>query len=158
MKDDQEKLNITTRIMRLLLWLSLIAGAGLIAASYWLFIPYGYGEQYYGVLSLLWLLVPASIFMVFTKISTKLLSASGAIGRTSIIQIVSAGVGIVLYFLLIRPYGIMGAALATSVSYLTGAGYSFYILNKAYGLQLRNWFVLQKSDVTWALSSFRKNK
>lgn len=154
-RDDQEKLDITTRITRLLFGFSICAGTFLIAVSYWLLIPYGYGPEYHGVMNLLLLLIPASIFMIFTKTTTKILSGSGNIAQTSMIQIISAGVGILCYIAFIRPFGTSGAAMATLVSYFTGAFYSFYILRKNYSLRLSRLILLDKSDIIWAVSCLK---
>lgn len=155
-ENEKNRVNLTTRISRLLLSSSIFISIGLFLFSKYIIIPFGYGIQYISSINILLLLIPGSIAMICTKVATKLLSGSAMILRSSQIQIISSTVGITLYFGLIPAFGSYGAAIGSSLAYLTGAVYSLYLLKKHFSITLNEFLILRMDDIYWMKDKFLK--
>ncbi|HRO07525.1 MAG: oligosaccharide flippase family protein [Bacteroidia bacterium] len=151
-----ERVHMTTRIARILLTLSFFVSLCLLLLSYYLIIPYGYGPDYYNSLSVLIILIPGSIMMIFTKVATKLLSGSAMIAKSSQIQIISAIVGVALYIFLIPFFGYYGAAIASSIAYIVGALCSLYLMKKYFSISFYDFAILRKDDMIWTKNKILK--
>lgn len=151
-KDINERINLTNKINRILIGLSFIVGILLFLATYYIVLPYGYGAAYDGVIVPLVLMIPGSILFIIAKVITKLLSGSGKIGATSTAMVVGSVMTIVFYLILIPKYGLIGAALGSSLGYISVSLACIYQYNKYYGRQFRNLFSITLADVQWLKS------
>lgn len=152
----EARVNMTNRISRILLSLSIFMSIGLLFISYYLIIPYGYGPEYSNSFTVLLLLIPGSIAMICTKVATKLFSGSAMILKSSQIQIISSLAGITLYFILIPLYGHYGAAIGSSIAYLSGALYTLYLLKKYFAVSSFNFMILKWEDLIWTRDKILK--
>lgn len=151
-----DRVGITTRIARILLSLSIFVSLCLLVTSYYFIIPFGYGSAYNNSFDVLMVLIPGSIMMIFTKVTTKLLSGSAMIAKSSQIQIISAIVGVTLYIILIPFFGYYGAAIASSIAYIVGALYSLYLMKKYFSISFYDFAILRKDDMIWTKNKILK--
>lgn len=151
-----DRVVMTTRIARILLSLSIFVSLCLLLLAYYFIIPYGYGSAYNNSFDVLVVLIPGSIMMIFTKVTTKLLSGSAMIVKTSQIQIISSIVGVTLYIILIPLFGYYGAAIASSIAYAVGAFCSLYFLKKYFSISFYDFAILRKDDMNWTKDKILK--
>lgn len=155
-KDLEKKVNITYKINRLLLLATFGSSIILTLATYYIFLPYGYGDKYQSVFLPFLILVPGTVFYVVTKVITKILSGSGLIGVTSMVTVSGSLVSICLYFLLIPKYGMIGASLASSIGYISISIFSLFYFKKYIKYQISPFFEFSKDDFIWAYQMIRK--
>lgn len=148
-KDINERINLTNKINRILIGLSVVIGVLLFIGTYFIILPYGYGKAYDGVVMPLLLMIPGSILFIIAKVITKLLSGSGKIGATSTAMVIGSLMTILFYFLLIPRYGLIGAALGSSLGYISVSLACIYQYNKHFGIQIKNLFAITLADIHW---------
>jgi O-antigen/teichoic acid export membrane protein len=126
-------------------------------------LPYGYGENFLGASTPFLLLLPGTILFITQKVLSKLLSGNGHIGLTSKAAIAGSCVSVGLYCILIPLYGIVGAAIASSIGYTAMSIFTFYYANRVFDLSIYSLFVPNRDDLkrlqqyyTQLSSKFRK--
>ncbi|HMR88669.1 MAG TPA: oligosaccharide flippase family protein [Saprospiraceae bacterium] len=154
--DIEKKLEITYKINRLLLSLTFVFSIFLTLGTFFIIIPYGYGDKYVTALIPFLVLIPGTIFYVVTKVITKILSGSGLIGVSSKVIVSGSLISILLYFLLIPRYGMIGAALASSLGYITISFFSLYYFKRYIKQSIFPFFNFCKADFIWAYQMIRK--
>jgi O-antigen/teichoic acid export membrane protein len=120
-------------IRRTCLWVIILSGVGgvLLAAAAPMIIRYGFGQSYLSSLSALWLLLPGMVAVSVTVITTPFFL--GKLGKPhlgALVAGVSLASNIVLNVMLIPKWGINGAAIASTGSYLLATGINLYLFNK----------------------------
>ncbi len=155
-KDLPKQIRITKKIHSLLFYTILITSLFFTSLCYYFIIPILYGVEYTGAMTPFLFLIPGTVLMTTTKVMSKLLSATGHIFKTSIIQVNSSIVSIVLYILLIPSYDFIGAAFASSVGYIFGTLLSLYYFKSFYKQSILPLFYLNKEDVLWSFYSIKK--
>jgi len=93
-----------------------------------------FGKEYAAAALPLVILVAGYILYSLTYTSTNILSMAKKTKLILIITIILAGSNILLNFLLIPPYGVNGAAVATSVSYIFGSLFYLFFGRKLIGV------------------------
>lgn len=58
--------------------------------------------------------------------------------------------------ILVDQYGMIAAAIVSTLGYALNLTYSLYIFHKHYGLNIRSFFSFRKSDYDWVLMMFQK--
>jgi stage V sporulation protein B len=109
-------------------------------------IPQLYGEVFTGAVIPLWILLPGVVMLSQARIIYSYLNGCGKPGATTISSLFSLVITVLLDFILIPKYGIIGAALASSCAYAIEfivAAYLFIHYSPSY---LKEVFVLQRSD------------
>jgi O-antigen/teichoic acid export membrane protein len=155
-KDLKKRVDITYKINRLLLLITFGTSIFLTLATYYIFLPYGYGDKYQSAFLPFLILIPGTVFYVVTKVITKILSGSGLIGVTSKVTVSGSLVSICLYFLLIPKYGMIGASLASSIGYISISIFSLIYFKKYIKHSLFPFFNFCKADFIWAYQTMRK--
>jgi O-antigen/teichoic acid export membrane protein len=125
----------------------------LIVCKFWI-IPYITGTEYSSAFTYMLLLAPGILIFISSKIITKLYSASGEVHWTSKITIFGSIISVVCYLLLIPPYGPYGAAIASSIGYISISLAGIYLMHKHYQIQPSEYYNLQKSDLFWFRQRF----
>lgn len=148
-QDPKERINITIKMNRTLLYISTFVGLGLALVSYYIIIPLGYGQAYSGAIVPLLILIPGSVLFIIAKVTTKLLSGSGHIAATSTAMVVGSTITIILYFILIPKYDIIGAALASSLGYVAVSAACLYQYHKHFRKDLSSLFLFRMDDFIW---------
>jgi O-antigen/teichoic acid export membrane protein len=105
------------------------------------------GREFAGMLGALVCLLPGTIATSVGYVVHSDLAARGAVGRSFISNMVSLAANIGLNVVLIPRYGIVGAAIASSLAYLLNALIACGFFAAIHGLPLRELFIVRGSDV-----------
>lgn len=151
-KNDHEKVEISYKINRILLTVTLLISIVLFFVTLYLLIPYGYGNEYKEAIIPFVILIPGSIIYITAKVVTKTLSGSGLIAATSKATILGSLISIVLYIVLIPLYGMIGAAIASSIGYIAISIACLYQFKRNFSFSVKPFFTFNKKDIKWALS------
>lgn len=90
---------------------------GVIAASATWAVPFLFGSQYHAAVKMVWLLAPGGAFLAIGLTASDLLRARGMPGTVALSQGLAMIATVVLLWLLLPPYGAVGAAVTSSVAY-----------------------------------------
>ncbi len=130
----------------------------------WL-IPLLYGPAYEEAYSPMMILLPGMfVYMASRRVVNKFLSANGHPEMSSKVEGIGALMGMTGYLLFIPFWGVLGAALASTVAYITSTLAAHHYLRKLLAERERpNLFFVSVSDVHWLVKSlqvvlFRKSK
>jgi O-antigen/teichoic acid export membrane protein len=131
----EEANRLTAQVCRHTMLLTAAACLALYLAGPWavLFLN---GEKFRGSVMPMNLLLPGVLASVLNRVLSKYLSGIGKPNLNSAASIVALVVNIPLLYLLIGPYGVNGAALATSIAYIVN------------GI-LMLWFFARESGTPW---------
>jgi O-antigen/teichoic acid export membrane protein len=110
----------TCLIIRHVLLISVVSGA-LVALVSPFAIPLLFGGRFAGSVQAIWWLLPGTIGLSVGKVAASDLAGRGKTLYSSIFSLISLIVTVALDFTLIPRMGIQGAALASSVAYLTNS-------------------------------------
>jgi O-antigen/teichoic acid export membrane protein len=95
------------------------------------------GSQYGGAgLEFALLALGNAILSIWSLLSLSLISQHGAAWTTAVLQVLGAGLGLVMYVSLIPAYGGVGAAIASAVTYLVLTGAAAVVFARRAGLRL----------------------
>jgi O-antigen/teichoic acid export membrane protein len=101
----------------------------------------------------LFVLLPGVVAISVTKVVSGYVAGLGLTGRTSVVNVLAFLVNVVLNLLLIPRYGIIGAALASLVSYtLSSIVYSVMAARLA-GARARDFWLPRSTDVKFAVAT-----
>lgn len=115
----------------------------------WL-IPFLYGEEYNSAFLPMLIMLPGMfVYAASRRIINKFLGANGMPGKMSIVQGVGAVTGLVLYLILIPVYDIVGAAIGSTVAYLTSSAAAFYFFYRIVPFGSVNMFRVTFKDIRW---------
>lgn len=133
---DAERL---TRIRQSLRWVSVASAVTLvvIAASAEWFLPFIFNDKFEGAVRPLLLLLPGAFATDVTQVYTTALSSFNRPEDGSKAQIASAIATAIGLLVLIRPYGIDGAAITTSIAYWVALLVSMFYWRRLKGQVLR---------------------
>jgi len=148
-QDVQSSLVLIARLHRLVIVFSLFALMLLTLATYYFIIPYFLGAAFEQLMLPLILLIPGTLFLISTKIFTKLFSATGHVHWTSKISIFGALISIIAYLILIPIWGMEGAAMASSIGYFCLSLAGWLLLFKNYKIRFLDFFSIQSEDWIW---------
>ncbi len=126
----------------------------LAAVSPWL-VPLVFGEAYAATVAPLVLLLPGTVALVTTKMMTKFFGGSGMPGRSSMITAIGTVVGVAMFAALIPPFGIRGAAVATSMGYIATAVAAVVVFRRVVAPAKTRLFGVDRDDVRWLIAQFR---
>ena len=126
--DDRAEL--ACRVHRILL-VGMIAAAIALAVLARPLIQMAYGPKFVDAVWPLIILLPGTVAMTTAKVVTKFLSGSGQPGRSSLLVGVGAGVSVVIGMLLIPQFGMIGAALTSSIGYVVTGAAAVYAFSLA---------------------------
>lgn len=114
--DKKQRMELTAKVGRIVLMVSLILGLLLAIAIVYL-IPLFFGDAYNGTVQPLLIIIPGVLMMSIARIFANYFTASGRPEINSIVAIICTIVNLILNFILIPKLGIIGAASATTISY-----------------------------------------
>ena len=116
-QSDQDAAQFTCFVLRQLFLVSLLCGI-VIAALAPIFIPLFLGSQFKPSIAVIWWILPGTIALSMGKVACADLAGRGKNGYSSVFAFVCFAVTAVLDWTLIPRMGILGAALASSITYL----------------------------------------
>lgn len=139
--EDQKK-KLLARVHRVVVWLTCLSALPLVLVGFWL-ISWLYGHHFSGAYYVLICYLPGTVVYMGTRVMLQYFSASAQLNNMSYIQLVGIGVGLPLYYFLIPIYGVIGAALSSSVAYLLTNVVGFLLLAD---LRFSDMYLPRKSD------------
>lgn len=144
--DEAEAARTTPLVCRSTLLVSALAALGLGAVSPWLLEPL-FGPRFADSLKpLLWLL-PGTVALAGSKILTSYIFSQGHPGTNSLITVASLLVTLAADFALIPPFGVSGAAVASSLAYGTHFGLSLLAYRRLSGGSVWEAVVVRGDDL-----------
>ena len=121
-----------------------------------LIILFLYSSKFIDAYILLIVLLPGSIFLGINQMVTSSLTGKGIPS----VQSIAAGLGFIMTllfdFVLIPEIGVLGAAIASSISYISMGLTSMYFLNKYEHIPISNLFIFEKADFILVNSRLKK--
>lgn len=148
------------KIIRLLSFSLIFIFTTLAVISFYL-IPLVFSEKFRPSIYPFLLLLPGVILFCYSKILSSYFIAKDMIEVNTYSSILITAVNIIFNFLLIPKFTIYGAAIATTLAYLTGAVYhlnKFKILSK---ISFKNLLIVKQSDIDFLkplLLKFKKSE
>lgn len=144
-RSTEEGLPLYARAQRITFVLTTIAALALAILAYPL-IYLMYGNAFTAAAWVVVLYTPGLIFQVAARVSIKFYAGQGKPLKNSLVYIAGILVGMPFYFWLIPKYGINGAAIASSIAYLSAFAFSFWQLNRDYGVSIGSILIPQRED------------
>jgi len=127
---------------------NVVAGvAGLAFISAGALFPLVYGDAFAGSVTSFRILLPGMLFSCATKIFVAYLLARNFVHVTLVASLVGAICTLVLDIWLIPIWGIIGASIATALSYLATFAYVYYRSAPLLGVRGRHYFALSRRDI-----------
>lgn len=149
MKEQNEQLKLLYRVHRILFSFCLLFAVIWMVIVYFFIIPFIFPAGFEGLMIVFIILLPGTVFIVSSKMITKLLSTTGRVWDTTLISLMGTIVCILLYFLLIPVFGEQGAAAASSLGYMTMSIAALFTLKKKYQVRFKEFFVPVNEDYYW---------
>lgn len=137
---------LTFLVARFVLWSSLLAALGLFLAAN-VFVRVVYGTEFTAAARPLVLLLPGTAAMSFSKVLTRLTTGKGHPQANSFAAAISFVVNIVALYLLLPTWGIAGAALASSITYLLFTFVMLTYLRLVMKLPISYNFIFRRTDL-----------
>lgn len=145
-KSDKEASNRSAKLLRLS-WIPLL----IVSTVFWLgaplFVQILYGEAFVLAGNVIRLLLPGIVVMVLFKILNADLAGRGKPLFALRIYVVTLVMNVILNVILIPQYGINGAAVASTFSYITGAVIFSIAYHRYTGLPYKQLFIMNKEDI-----------
>ncbi len=139
----------TARLCRLLTFFGLIGGVGVALLAPWV-LPLIAGPTFSASVPLLWALLPGIVLFMVEKVVSADLTGRGYLKYASYGSLIAFSSTMVLDLLLIPRYGVMAAAVSSSVVYIAE---TIYLLNRfvaVSGVRYRDLFLFTWSDLRLA--------
>lgn len=144
-KSDKEQMELYAKTQRLT-FLVTTAAALVLALLSIPIVKILYGEPFIEAATVMIFYTPGLIFQVAARLSAQFYAGVGKPLKNALIYISGILVGLPFYFLLIPTYGMIGAAIASSISYLAAFGFSFWQINRDYKLSIGAVLIPRKAD------------
>lgn len=141
----REALVIYARAQRVTFIITLIISLCLAVVAYPLILVL-YGSEFLAAAAVVFLYAPGVVFQVAAKLSIRFYAGQGKPLKNSLVYLIGILVSLPFYFWLVPLYGINGAAIASSIAYLTAFMFSFYQIHREFGVRLYDLLVFKKDD------------
>lgn len=151
---EETRRRLTPIVARHVLWLTLAPAAGLAVLAPW-FVTLLYGDAFADAALPLQLLLPGVVVWNVSRILTSDLGGRGRPGLSSMVDAAGLVLNIGLNLAMIPPLGIVGAALASSVSYTVTTVAKALIYSGVAGVPWWHLFVPVRGDVERLLGGRR---
>ena len=142
---DQGASEFTCRLLRQVLLLSVVMGLGIALAAP-VAIPLVFGSRFGPSVRVIWWILPGTVALSAGKVACADLTARYKNGYAAAFSIVELGVTVALDLLLIPRTGIVGAAIASSASYLVFSVLIVAALRHELGVHWRDLFIPTFAD------------
>ena len=128
---------------------SLLAAAAVVAYAGFgtLVILYAYGDAFRPALEPMLILLPGMWFLGTGNVVASDLGGRGRPGTSSALAALAAGLTLVLDLILIPPYGVTGAAIASVCAYAVYGVVSLVVLSRVAGIPVRDLVVPRRDDL-----------
>ncbi|MDN5201644.1 oligosaccharide flippase family protein [Fulvivirgaceae bacterium BMA10] len=146
MSSDKDKTHLTAMVSRHIFNLSCIGALITGLLSFW-FIPLIFGNSFEGSIAPFLYLLPGIAFGAVSKIISNDFSGKGKPEINTYVAVFLLTENIILNIILIPKLGLVGAALATSITYSTNAIVKIIIFAKINKVRVSNCLFLRGSDL-----------
>ncbi len=153
-KENDERVFILARTHRIIFTVCVFLALAWLLLIRFIVLPFVLNGPYGEVLPLLVILVPGTLFLVSSKMVTKLLSSTGQVIYTTRITVIGSAVSVLLYFLLIPLSGPYGAAIASTLGYGVLALAGWVVIRQRYVCKFREFFIPKSSDWVWIAGKY----
>jgi len=150
-KEIKEALILYAKAQRIIIMITACMCLLLAILAYPL-ILFMYGRDFIQAAGVVALYAIGLIFQVAARLSIKFYAGIGRPLKISLIYIAGLIVSIPFYFLLIPKYGVFGAAIASSIAYISSFLFSYFQLNRDFNLPLSAIINFQKEDFVYLKS------
>lgn len=157
MTSTKNKNELTSAITRIMLFLSLLSGVVLYFCTEWI-INLLFGEAYLEATLTFQLLIPGVVLGSVSKVLANYLAGCGRPELNMYASIVVVLLNVGLNIILIPIYGIEGAAISTTVSYVMNFLIKIVIFSMISKLSIHHFLFIKVSDLTKLKKLLRKNK
>jgi O-antigen/teichoic acid export membrane protein len=137
---------LTSQLCRLTLFSSALGAVMLVAVAP-LLVHVIFGSDFSPAVSPLWVLLPGIVFDGCSRILTSFFVGRGLPMTSTRAAALVFFSNLLINLWLIPRLGIMGAALATTISYTLGAGYLFWSYHRLTGVSYLHMLVAQRNDL-----------
>lgn len=155
MSEAHQKAEDAARIMRLMLLLTLIMAMVLAIIAPWL-VTFLFGESFAPSLMPLWFLLPGIVMFCIANILCGYLAAIGKPQLNFLSALGGLSVTLTLDLILIPKTGIVGAAIASSVSYSISAVLALYFFMRESGQTFVHSVLLNMTDIKLTLEILKQ--
>ncbi|GLQ35975.1 hypothetical protein GCM10007939_22590 [Amylibacter marinus] len=145
--DDEDKGALTALLARMVLWLTGVSAAGLALVASPI-ISVLFGEEFADGVVVLYLLLPGVVVFSCARTLANDWAARGMVGVNLVLALVAFGVNAIANLLFIPMYGIYGAAIATSMTYVLVFVIRLGLLNKLSDVVWWAPIVLRRQDLS----------
>lgn len=143
--ERREGLNLYAKSTRITLFITLIICLALIAVGYPLILML-YGKAFSMAYLALVFYSPGIVFLVGARISIKFYAGIGRPLRNSLVYLFGFCISLPFYYLLIPKFGIIGAAISSSIAYFGAFLFSFFQIHKEYNVSIGDILIYKKED------------
>ena len=151
----EESLSLYTRTQRITFSLTTLAALVIIILAYPM-VYVMYGTAFADAAWVVVLYTPGLIFHMATRLTSNFFSGQGKPLKNSLVHSIGIAAGLPFYFWFIPKYGINGAAMASTISYIATFCFSFLQLNLDYGVSLKDVIIPQKRDLRYVKEQILK--
>lgn len=110
-------------------------------------IPLMYGNGFIDSVIVVAFYLPGVLFQVLGRFNIKFYAAMGKPLKNSLVYLVGMLTSLPFYFILVPKYGIIGAAIASSIAYFAAYAFSFWQISKDFKVPLIDTLFFRKSDI-----------
>ena len=153
--DDERRKILLERVHKLVFWTTLAGAVFLALFGYWLIVLM-YGDAFKYSYTILLYYMPGVVVYMSTRIFLQYFAAVGMPLKNALIQGMGFLAGIPLYIILIHQIGVIGAAIASSVAYLTTNIVAIYLYNKHGHPVSLNMYIMNKDDWQWINNKYQE--
>jgi len=143
---EETRRRLTPLVARHVLWLSVLPALALGILAPW-FVPAFYGEEFAAAVLPLQLLLPGVVLWNVSRILTSDLGGRGRPGLSSMVDAGGLLANVLLNIAWIPPLGIVGAALASTVSYSATTAVKILVYSAVTGVAWWRLLIPERSDI-----------
>ncbi len=142
-KEDYGKMSKLTTFIYSYIWIAVLPAVIILFVYPDMAINILFGTRFLAGVKVLQIFAVAMPFITFSTINYNILAAIGGARRTFKMILTAAGLNVVLNFILIPKYDMIGAAVASVISFLTLVIFSMNQLRKTYKFYIPFWRMIK---------------
>ncbi|MFC1724242.1 polysaccharide biosynthesis C-terminal domain-containing protein [candidate division KSB1 bacterium] len=153
-EDDEESYIYTSRVCRVTFFIVSFTGLLLLIFGRWLIIIF-FPDFMKSVIPM-YLLVPGLVFLSLANVLANFFSGRGSPEIAAYGSLTALIMTVIFDIVLIPKYGIIGASIASSISYITCAGVFVYFFIKRTKLPITSFIIITKGDINYLIKMLKQ--
>jgi len=154
-QDNKETAAVVLGAGKIGLYVTVAAAVGLSILVY-AFCEFIYGVEYIDMIFPILILMPGIVALSLCKIIASYLAGIGRPELNMRASLISLGFNLIISFSLIPTYGLIGAAIGTSIAHFCATIYVIIVFLKITGFKLKRLLWISKSDMSYCRSVYDK--